>query len=160
MEIPPLDSTIINWNGFLETIRQPSRAKQESCAWIFVDMKTGIWNILKVKNIGLKDMSIRHSFAPDKKDFAKIKRIAKKNKWTRIGCVHTHVVTDVTHAGLEHQMQPSEPDIKYAKKYNDIVRIIIVVGFLGKTLKGRIYGIIWFDQYGNILKRKNLWAKG
>ena len=110
MEIPPSDSTIINWNGFLETIIQRSREKQESCAWIFVDMKTDIWNILEVKNVGLKDMTVRHSFAPDKKEFMKAKRKAKKNGWTRIGCIHTHVV--VTETEAEYQFRPSDLDLK------------------------------------------------
>ena len=149
MNIPPSDSTIIKWNGFLETIIKRSRELQESCAWIFVDMKTDTWNVLEVKNIGLKDMTIRHSFAPDKKEFTKIKRIAKKNKWTRIGCVHTHVVNTKNEA--EYQFRPSEPDLKYARKYNDIVRGIIVVQFINSKIKGKIYGMLWTDQYGNIL---------
>ena len=152
MEIPPSDSTIIKWNGFLETIIKPSRKLQESCAWIFVDMKTDIWNILEVKNVGLKDMPIRHSFAPDKKEFMKAKRIAKKNGWTRIGCIHTHVV--VTETESEYQLRPSDPDLKYARKYNDIVRGIIVVQFTNSKTKGKIYGMIWTDQYGNILWKK------
>lgn len=152
MEIPPSDSTVINWNGFLETIVKRSRQFQESCAWIFVDMKNDVWNILEVKNVGLKDKPIAHSFAPNKKEFAKAKRLAKKNGWTRIGCVHTHIV--VTKNEAEYQLRPSEADLKYARKFNDIIRGIIVVQFTNSRIEGKIYGIIWTDQYGNMMRKE------
>lgn len=159
---------VINWNGFLGTITQPSRSKQESCAWIFADIQTDYWEIFEVKNIGLKyrgdtvEERVRSSFAPDKKDFAKIKRKARKLGLTKIGNVHTHVVIGSDPNELEYQFRPSEPDLKYAKKYNDIVRAVIVVSFPLSLIRpyphcvenGKIYGIVWFDQYGKILKRE------
>jgi len=152
MEIPPSKLTIINWNGFLETIIKKKRINQESCAWIFVDMENDEWNIIEIKNVGLKGVNKRYSFAPDKKDFAKAKRLAKKNEWTRIGCIHTHVVENKREA--YYQMRPSEADIKYAKKFNDIIRGIIVVQFDDPKKEGKIYGMIWLDQYGTILERE------
>ena len=150
MEIPPSRYTKIIWNDFLINIIKKSRKDQESCAWIFVDIKNDEWNIIEVKNVGLNGESIRHTFAPNKKDFAKAKRLARKNGWTRIGCVHTHVVNNDEEA--EYQMRPSESDLKYAKKFNDVIRGIFVIKFdWHKT--GKIYGIIWLDQYGTILMR-------
>lgn len=154
MNIPSL----INWNGFLETIVKPPRSKQESCAWIFANIKDDCWNIFEVKNIGLKkyfgEEAIRISFAPDKKDFARVKRLARKKKLTRIGNIHTHVVIGDDIEELEFQFQPSITDLEYARRYNDMVRAVIVVNFLDEQSKGRIYGIIWFDQYGKILMKK------
>lgn len=152
MEIPKFNSPRIEWNGFLETIVKRSREKQESCAWIFADMKKDIWNIMEVENIGLKNKSIEHTFAPDKKDFARVKRLARKNRWTRVGNIHTHVVR--TKREALYQLRPSEADLKYARKYNDIIRGIIVVQFTNSQIKGKIYGIIWIDQYGVILGRE------
>ena len=151
MDIPPSRYTKINWNDFLITIIKKSRKDQESCAWIFVDIKNDEWNIIEVKNVGLTGQSKRHTFAPDKKDFAKAKRLARKNGWTRIGCVHTHVVNNDEEA--EYQMRPSEADLKYARKFNDIIRGIVVVKFDWHK-NGIIYGMIWLDQYGTILMRE------
>lgn len=144
----------INWNGFLETIIDQSRSKQESCAWIFANIKDDIWEILEVKNIGLKGRSIRDTFAPDKKDFAEVKRKARKLRLTRIGNVHTHVVIGNDKNEMEYQFRPSEPDLQYAKKFNDVIRAVIVVNFTDEKRFGKIYGIIWFDQYGKILKKE------
>jgi len=151
MQIPK----VINWSGFLDRIIKPSRSKQESCAWIFADIKTDTWNILEVKNVGLKGRSVRHSFAPDKKEFAKIKRLIRKEKLTKIGCVHTHVVVgEYDEEFLDYQFHPSDPDLSYARRYGDIVRAVIVVYYPSHKNKGQIYGIIWFDQYGTTLERK------
>ena len=151
----------INWNGFLERIVAPDRSNQESCAWIFADVKNDVWNVLEVKNVGLKDKSLKMSFAPDKKDFARVKRLARKNELTKLGNVHTHVVIgkpgdEDTHDKLENQFRPSSVDLKYARKFNDIVRGIIVVWFRDYRRKGMIYGIVWHDQYGKILERKRI----
>lgn len=152
MKIPQLNSPRIRWNGFLENIVKRSRELQESCAWIFVDMKNDIWNVMEVKNIGLKGKPIEHTFAPEKKDFARVKRIARKNRWTRIGNIHTHVVK--TRREAYYQLRPSDADLKYARRYNDVVRGIIVVQFTNDLIKGKIYGIIWIDQYGAIMGRE------
>lgn len=141
----------INWGNFLNLILDPSRANKESCAWIFVEMKTNTWNVFDVKNVGLKGKSLEESFAPDKKDFASVKRIARKQKLTRIGNVHTHIARNIF--DTEHQLRPSKIDLKYAKRYNDIIRGIIVTLFPDDKARGYIYGIIWIDQYGNILQR-------
>jgi len=50
MEIP----THIEWNGFPRAIVKPDRNNQESCAWIFADIKTNTWKVFEVTNVGLK----------------------------------------------------------------------------------------------------------
>lgn len=154
MEIPKN----INWSGFLDRIIKPSRAKQESCAWIFADIENNIWNVLEVGNVGLKNKSIVRSFAPDKKEFTKVKKLARECKLTKLGNVHTHVVVeneyDHIDGELENQLRPSEMDLKYARRFNDIIRGVIVVWFKDYKSKGMIYGIVWHDQYGNVLKRE------
>jgi len=147
-------SDMIDWNGFLETIVKPSRSNQESCAWIFADIKTDMWNVIEVKNVGLKGRKLKDSFAPDKKEFAKAKRLARKEGWTKIGNIHTHVVVSGTWREAEQQLRPSEVDLKYARRYNDIVRAVIVVKFPDRRSMGKIYGIVWFDQYGKILRKR------
>lgn len=139
---------LILWHHFLEDIVKPERANQESCAWIFADLVQHVWHVVEVKNVGLKGKSIARSFAPDKKDFARVKRKARKYGLTKIGCVHTHVVYDERE--VRNQSRPSEADIKYAKKFNDVVRAIIVVKY-DNNYNGEIRNIIWFDQYGRIL---------
>jgi len=149
----------IDWGDFLDNIVDPSRSGQESCAWIFIDVDEYKWHVLEVTNVGLKDQGetrserIEHSFAPDKNDFARVKRIAKKNGWTKFGCIHTHVVISSNINRVKYQMQPSDADLKYARKFNDIVRGIIVVQFVNRRKKGKIYGYVWFDQFGKILEK-------
>jgi len=148
---------LILWNCFLDNIIKPERANQESCAWIFANLLEDVWYVKEVKNIGLKHLGdtveerIRHSFAPDKNEFAKVKRWARKHGLTRIGCVHTHVVHSSNKYEIEYQLHPSEPDLKYARKFGDIIRAVIVVSYPVKGKEGKISGIIWFDQYGNDL---------
>lgn len=142
---------LILWHHFLEDIVEPDRINRESCAWIFADLVQDVWHVIEVVNVGLKGMSIRHTFAPDKKDFARIKRKARKYKLTRIGNVHTHVVVGTDEEEIKYQLYPSEADLKYARKFNDIVRAVIVVQYPKRGEKGIIRGIVWFDQYGNDL---------
>lgn len=148
---------LILWHHFLDDIVEPERAYQESCAWIFVDLVQHVWHVIEVKNIGLKyhgdtiEERIRSSFAPDPKDFARIKRKARKYKLTKIGCVHTHVIRGNDETEVRYQSRPSEADIKYAKRFNDIVRAVIVVQYPDCKERGVIRDIVWFDQYGNIL---------
>lgn len=162
MRIP----NIIYWNNFLETITQHSRSKQESCAWIFAEIHQypnrydDIWYVFEVKNDGLKyfgetrEEAMRYSFRPNKKDFEKVKRKARKLKLTRIGNVHTHVVIGNDIEELEYQLNPSETDLLYARKFNDIIRAVIVVHFPDPEKKGILFGIAWFDQYGKILRKR------
>ena len=142
----------MNWGDFLNHILDPSKANQESCAWIFVEMTTNTWNVLEVKNVGLKGRNIENSFAPDRKEFAKVKRYAKKHKLTKIGNVHTHTAKNLSEA--EYQLHPSKIDLKCAQRNNNIIRGIIVTVFPDNKTRGYIYGMIWHDQYGKVLHKE------
>jgi len=156
----------IEWNGFLEKVTKKSRIKQESCAWIFSEnpfSSDDTWHVFEVKNIGLKDYGADFSFAPDKNDFQRIKKLARKMKLTRIGNIHTHNVIGLNMREVDAQREPSDLDLKYARRYNDIIRGIIVVVFPNKKENGKIHDIIWHDQYGHIsdltFDLTNEWSK-
>jgi hypothetical protein len=148
----------IEWHGFLDEVVKPDRATQESCAWIFSERPFSdddVLHVVEVTNVGIKgDPS--SSFAPDPREFAKIKAMAKKSQYTRIGNVHTH--NTFTDDQVVEQMKPSDTDLKYARRFNDVIRGIIIVRFHGKDLAagqpGIIQGIVWHDQYGNGLELK------
>jgi len=145
----------IEWHGFLDEVVKLERATQESCAWIFSEKPfcgDDVLHVVEVKNVGIKG-DPKFSFAPDPKEFAKIKAMAKKSQYTRIGNVHTH--NAFTDEQAVEQMKPSDIDLKYARRFNDVIRSIIVVRFHAKDSAvgqpGVIQGIVWHDQYGNIL---------
>lgn len=152
----------IDWHGFLDIIVLPERSKQESCAWLFSESPFSPFDTVhavEVKNVGLKshEYDLNTSFAPDKKDFAKVKKAAKESKYTRLGNVHTHVVVgtdpkgNVDMAKIELQRGPSEDDLKFARKFNDVIRGVIVVVFNKPGETGVIDSVVWHDQFGKEL---------
>lgn len=79
----------IDWHGFLDEIVQPERGKEESCAWLFSEKPFSpidVVHVVEVKNIGLKSQGndTTSTFAPDTKEFAKVKHQARKAGYTRI----------------------------------------------------------------------------
>jgi len=149
----------IEWNGFLQEVVKPERSKRESCAWIFSShpfCDDDVWYITDVRNVGLKDKGVQYSFAPDKKDFHRVKREATSVKLTRIGNVHTHNIISHDAKGLDgkelmFQSVPSDTDLKYARRFNDAIRGIIIVYFPSEVEFGAICNIVWHDQYGTSL---------
>jgi hypothetical protein len=146
----------IDWHGFLDIIVLPERSKQESCAWLFSEKPLSpldLVHVVEVTNIGLKSQSndVTSTFAPDPKEFAKVKQSARKAGYTRIGNVHTHLVYGNNKAELEAQRGPSDTDLSFAKRFNDIIRGIIVVVFPDPRKAGVIDSVIWHDQYGQKL---------
>jgi hypothetical protein len=162
----------IDWHGFLDEIVQPERSEQESCAWLFSEKPLSpldVVHVVEVKNIGLKSQGndTTSTFAPDMKEFAKVKQQAKKAGYTRIGNVHTHLVymqrygskalkwqfaAQPDNKALELQRGPSDTDLKYARRFNDIIRGIIVVVFSEEGKPGVIDSVVWHDQYGQKLE--------
>ena len=72
--------------------------------------------------------------------------INKKNTdkgWTKIGNIHSHPVKNVNQ--VKDQNGPSDLDLKYARKFNDVVRIIIVTG------PECIFDFCVHDKFGNNL---------
>jgi hypothetical protein len=147
----------IDWHGFLAEVVAESRKGQESCAWLFAEKPfcmDDIIHVVEVTNVGLKSHGndVRNTFAPDKKEFARVKQMAKKSQYTKIGNVHTHVVIGTDLEAIKAQREPSEEDLKFARRFNDVIRGIIVVVFPADTLPGQIDSIVWHDQYGQKLE--------
>ena len=76
----------------------------------------------------------------DRKELARIKRIAQKNGLVRIGNIHSHPLTNLT---VEEHAKASEEDLKFAQKFNDVIRGILVVDSAG------VYEHYWHDKFGN-----------
>jgi len=144
-----------SWKAFLESVCEPNPRLEESCAWLFCDKPFSDDHtvyVFPIKNIGLKELGPSESFAPDKEDYARVKAISKERKLTRIGNVHTHVCSSWPDPIAEEKHLPSDLDLKYARRFNSIIRGIVTVRFPSKKGKGKIVAILWHDQFGNILK--------
>jgi hypothetical protein len=147
----------IEWHEFLDEVVKPARRNQESCAWLFSEKplcSDDVIHVVEVSNVGIKG-DITNSFAPNKKEFAKVKAMAKKSGYTRIGNVHTHNVFDK--ALVAEQNKPSDTDLKFARRFNDIIRGIVVVVFPSEVDQdGVIEEIVWHNQYGDRLNQNTL----
>jgi hypothetical protein len=147
----------IDWHGFLDEVVKPERSKQESCAWMFSEKPFSpddVVHVVEVTNVGLKKAGndISRTFAPDKKEFQKIKLEARRAGYTRIGNIHTHVVLGARDAkAIAAERGPSDTDLTYARRFNDVVRAVIVVVYAEEGKPGVIDGVFWHDQYGQKL---------
>lgn len=101
-----------------------------------------VWYVFPVKNVS-EDK--RNSWKPDKDDMQRVKNKAKKLGLIKIGNVHTHPYPNHDWEGstVEDNMRPSNADLKFAQKFNDLVRIIWVVTD-GAFLQSFVH-----DKYGN-----------
>ena len=122
----------------------------ESCAFLFADKpfsEQEDWHVFPIKNIS---ETPTESWIPDKKEMLKVKAKAKKLKLTKIGNIHSHPIHQGDCISLEDLIQeykqPSNVDLKFARKFNDTIRGIIVVG------KDAIYEQHFHDQYGNTVE--------
>lgn len=132
----------INFNGFLK--KAIEEYPKEACAFLFSKKPYSDeeeWFCFPVSNI---DPHPEEGWMPDKKETQKIKQEARKRGLVKIGNIHTHPIIkgDNFH---EEYFEPSERDLKFARKYRDIVRSIIVVD------SKAIYGIKFHDMFGNKL---------
>lgn len=146
------ESIEMAWNGFIQ--HACNSYPEEACALLYArtPFKEGEeWHVFPVPN-SAPDKERGWTF--DKKQMKKIKRAAKKEQLTRIGNIHSHPIPKehsqltVTEqeAIIDHINQPSERDIKYAQRFNDIVRGILVVG------KDAVYAHCFHDQFGTIIE--------
>ncbi len=130
----------INWHGFLEFARE--QTPKEACGFVFADnmyTKNEMWHVMILTNTSEDP---KNSWLVDSKEVAKIKKLAIKNKWIKIGNVHSHpLIEDYEELLLE----PSDLDLKFARKFRDIARGIIVCN------SEKIFGIRWHDMFGKEL---------
>lgn len=101
------------------------------------------WLILPVGNIS---ESPQDSWFPDKKDMLKAKKEATNKGFIKIGNIHTHPCPVGTFDDWEQLVQPSDKDLMFARKFNDIVRIILL---LDKTA---LLACFVHDKFGNEIK--------
>jgi hypothetical protein len=146
----------ITWNGFLG--RAIEEYPNEVAGFLFSKQPYSPeeeWFVFPVKNVS-KDPE--HEWIPDKDEMHKIKQKAVKLGLVKIGNVHTHPIPDsLTFYEIEQANQPSPKDLHFARRFNDIVRGIIVIG---KSSEGKdaIFGILWHDKFGkkiNIMTRSD-----
>ncbi len=132
----------INWHSFLEFARE--KIPKEACGFVFAEnmyTEGEIWHVMILTNISEDP---ENSWLVDSKEVAKIKKLAIQNKWIKIGNVHSHPLT--VEGYDEDLLKPSELDLKFARKFRDIARAVVVCG------KNKIYGIRWHDMFGKELK--------
>ena len=127
------DMVDIDWNNFIKIACE--NHPKESCAFLFAKTPFQItekWFVFPVDNVSDSPLE---SWVPDKKQMQQVKRKAKKAGLTKIGNVHSHplpdnfknLAIDAQEKTIEYFKQPSEMDLKFASKHNDIVRGILVV---------------------------------
>ncbi len=140
----------INWNEFLKMCC--TNYPNESCAFLFAEKPFSEfekWHVFPVAN---NSSDPTNSWIPDKSQMAKVKKKARAFGLTKIGNIHSHPIPfDLLHKvpspGEEFDIVreaslPSELDLKFARKFNDTIRGILVVG------PDAIYHQYFHDQFG------------
>ena len=133
----------IYFNGFVE--RAMSECPNEACGFIFSHKPYGPeeeWHVFPVKNIS---ETSEIAWDPDKKELQRVKKQALKSELTLIGNIHSHPYHGHKFNNIGDLLLPSKTDLKFARKYNDIIRGILVVS------KTKVYGIKFHDKFGNII---------
>lgn len=137
----------IHWNGFLgqATLEYP----KEVAGFLFSEKPYSPeeeWHVFLVKNVA-KSLGLdpEHAWEPDRKEMLKIKQKAIRMGLTKIGNVHTHPYPkgiEYSENVLKEIIQPSKKDLRFARRFNDVVRGILVVG------SDAIYDILFHDKFG------------
>lgn len=123
----------------------------EACALLFSKLPYSVnevWAIKSVRNISLDP---QNSWIPDKSELRKVKKWAIDNQFVEIGNIHTHPINlqELVNEDLNSEdiiqgmLEPSDIDLKYARKFNNIIRGIIVLD------QNALYGISFHDKFGN-----------
>ena len=133
----------ISWNNFLGTCRK--EYPKEACGVLYANKPYAdeeTWVVFPITNT---DPNPEEGWYFDVKELQKIKSMAKKRKLVKIGNIHTHCI-EKGEKFTEEYFEPSEIDLKFAQKYRDIVRGIIVLD------DKEIYGIKFHDMFGSMSK--------
>jgi len=131
----------ISWNNFLGMCRK--EYPKEACGVLYSDKPYSdeeSWIIFPITNV---DQNPEEGWYFDSKELQKIKNQAKKRKLVRIGNVHTHCILEGEKFSEEF-FEPSDTDLKFAQKYRDVVRGIVVLD--DKEIKGMKF----HDMFGNM----------
>lgn len=136
---------LIHWNGFFK--HAMTEYPKEACAFLFSKKpysEEEEWYVFAVKNIA--DDPIE-AWIPDKQEMLKVKAKATKLGLVKIGNVHTHPYYDEWKPYNEDKMreiiQPSEKDLHFARKFNDVIRIIVCID------NKSVYSAFVHDKFGN-----------
>jgi len=135
----------VNWNGFLKLAVR--KYPKEVCGFLFSKQPYNSkeeWFVFPVKNISENP---EDGWIPDRKEMLKIKAKAIKLGLVKIGNVHTHPYYkefgEYNEEKMKEIIQPSDTDLLFARKFNDIVRIIVCVD------DKKIYNSFIHDKFGN-----------
>ena len=133
----------IKWNGFFK--KAIDGLPNEVCAFLYaknIYSDKEEWFVFEIENVSENP---EEEWIPSKKDMAKIKRQADKLGLIKIGNVHTHpYFEDDDLDKLDEYVKPSEKDLWYAKKFNDLIRIILLVKKDGGIMNSFVH-----DKFGN-----------
>lgn len=133
----------IHWNGFIKQCCD--NYPGESCGILFAKKPFSDpeeWFVFPVDNIA-EDKT--KEWQPNIKQLRRVKKKAKELGLTRIGNIHSHPLPEGAEPiedNIEYMRHPSGGDLQYAKRWNDIVRGILVVD------KKAVFAHLFHDQFG------------
>jgi len=138
----------VEWNGFIKMCCENYPA--ESCAFLFAKAPfkgAEKWFVFPVENIAVDKVN---QWSPHPQELKLVKEKAKDQRLTPIGNVHSHTLPESfkTASKLERgqmineHMFPSDVDLRYARRFNNIVRGILVVD------DNAVYECYFHDQFG------------
>ncbi len=134
----------VAWNGFVALAI--NSYPKEACGMLYAHKPytdEEYWVIMPCENIAEDPENM---WVPDKRSITRARKLSREQGLTKIGNVHSHPFPrnlDETQETIKDLVQPSEMDLKYAKKFGDVVRIILLVDGK-KVLASHVH-----DPYGN-----------
>lgn len=134
----------VEWNGFIA--KAVNEHPKEACGFLYAHKPytdEEYWVVFPCHNISSDP---QNTWNPDKNDLSRIRKLARARGLVKIGNVHSHPFLDEddrTNENMIELVKPSELDLKYAKRFGDVVRIILLVDGK-KMLLAHVH-----DQYGN-----------
>lgn len=152
----------IHWDNFLSLCCK--QHPKEACAMLYAYKpfsRQEEWFVFPIRNA---HENPEEGWIPDKKELSKLKIKTAKLGLVKIGNVHSHplpnkedydnyMIDGKRLSEFDDQVEmweafgsPSDMDLKYVKKFNDIIRGILVVDDLG------VYHHVWHDKFGNKIK--------
>lgn len=140
----------IHWNGFFK--HAVEEYPKEACAFLFSKKPYSEgeeWFVFSVKNVADDPEG---AWEPDKQEMLKVKSKATKLGLVKIGNIHSHPYYKEWKPFDEDKMkeiiQPSDKDLRFARKFNDVVRIIVCVD------DEAVYDTFVHDKFGNKIDLK------